>query len=641
MTLFKQIAILVSFLFLILMAVTSWNNFRHTNMAMEEQLQTSAQSMATTLGVVIANSDIDDTAFVETLFNVIFDSGYLVNIQLTSPEGKTLHSKWQKVSVQGVPDWLTELVPMNNATGRTTIMRGWVQYGTLRITLHPGHAYRALYNNIKSTIIWFISLSIIGLLGLSIMLRYLLKPLRQIEQQANAIIENRFVLQEEMPGTVELFRTTQAMNRMVERIQSVFNKEAESLKIYHDQLYRDELTGLGNRRHFITLLDELCQDEATRTGCVMAINLHGIDEIKKQYDFMKSDEVIIALATIMQSSTQDKPDKFCIRVDQSEFAIYLNNTISSVQYIAKDFVETFRTTAEKLGVNELCYLSLGIAELDENSSTSSILSELDYSLVQARATGEYAIHHRAQSNLNLPQGRTQWRAWISTGLEDHRFFLVFQPSNDMAGQPDHFEALVRLKDENQQVISAGVIMPLVDELDMNHELEFEIFRMALQPGLEAHHKAIAINVSSHFFTDVRTLAAIEQLIEKQQGHSAKLLIESSHFILNHHMTSAPMVVEQIRRLGCNFGIDNLDLSLPLELLQQLRPDYVKISARLLLDMFDEHNSASWSNLRSMTNGLGIRLIAIGIDSDDMLKRIEEIGVDGVQGYYIGKPEVTA
>ena len=143
-----------------------------------------------------------------------------------------------------------------------------------------------------------------------------------------------------------------------------------------------------------------------------------------------------------------------------------------------------------------------------------------------------------------------------------------------------------------------------------------------------------------FFTDVRTLAAIEQLIEKQQGHDTRLLIESSHFILTRHISSAHMVVEQIRRLGCNFGIDNLDLSLPLDLLQQLRPDYVKISARVLLDMFDEHNSASWDNLRSMTSGLGIRLVAIGIDSDEMLKRIEAIGVDGVQGYFIGKPEET-
>ena len=499
MTLFKQIAILVSFLLVTLLAVTAWNNFRHTNMAMQEQLQTSAQSMATTLGVVIANSNIEDTAFVETLFNVIFDSGYLVNIQLTSPEGKTLHSKWQKVSVEGVPNWLTELVPMVNATGRTTIMRGWVQYGTLRITLHPGHAYHGLYNNIKSTIIWFVSLTIIGLIGLSAMLRYLLNPLRQIEQQANAIIENRFVIQEKMPGTVELFRTAQAMNRMVGRIQSIFNKEAESIKKYHDQLYRDELTGLGNRRHFITLLDELCHDEATRTGSVLAIHLHGIPDIKEQYGFSKSDEIILTLAKIILDSAQDKPEKYTVRVDQSEFAIYLNSNISSVEYIANDLISAFRTAIDKLDVGELCYLSLGIAELDRDSNTSSILSELDYTLVQARASGEYAIHHRAQTDLSLPQGRSEWRAWINQGLEERRFYLVFQPSNNMSGSPDHHEALVRLKDENGQVVSAGIIMPLVDELDMNHELEYEIFRMALQPEAQDHTTAIAINVSSHFF----------------------------------------------------------------------------------------------------------------------------------------------
>lgn len=640
MSLFRQIAILVSLIFIALLSVTTWNNFRHSSDAMEGQLQSAAQSMATTLGVVIANAG-DDPTYIETLFNVIFDSGYLANITLKSPSGDIIHSRQQAISVNNVPNWLVELVPMQPATGQTIVMKDWVQYGTLQITLHPGHAYAGLYKNLKSTLLWFGALAVAGLLILAALLHNLLQPLRYIRKQADAIMENRFVLQEDVPRTTELRRVSQAMNRMVGRVKTIFSEaeEAETLNRYHQQLYHDALTGLGNRRHFIALLDDLCHQAPTPEGCIVAIYLHGISATKEQKGYKYSDQLIVTLSNLVLESTGIQPDPYCARISSSEFAFYQEGDIKTIESHTRKLIRSFIAAIDELGIGDSCYLSVGITSLNEDSGVSTIMSDIEFTLAQAKASGKYVIYYRKQADHNLPRGRTEWRNCLSKGLQDRRYYLVVQPSYSMQDTVDHYEAYVRLKDEDDQVLPAGDIMPMANELDMNYDIEHEVFSMALRLRPQDHGVAVAVNLSSGFFKGIKELADLEKLIqEKQADTGSSIQVEINHFTLVQHIPAAPIVIDRIRRLDCSFGVDNLDLSLPLDLLQQLRPDYVKINAQTLLDIYSEDHSEEWDKLRSITSDLNIRIIATGIDTREILDRIKEMNVDGLQGYFIGKPE---
>ena len=118
----------------------------------------------------------------------------------------------------------------------------------------------------------------------------------------------------------------------------------------------------------------------------------------------------------------------------------------------------------------------------------------------------------------------------------------------------------------------------------------------------------------------------------------KVQIEASHFTITQHPQAAEAIVDRVKHIGCAFGIDNMDLSLNMDMLQTLLPNYVKVNTRTLMDMVGEAGSAGMQNLRSLTTGLGIRLIAVGIDSQEELDTMVEAGVDAVQGYFIGKPE---
>jgi diguanylate cyclase (GGDEF)-like protein len=639
MTLFKQIAALISVVFIILLGVTTWNDFRHSTNALEGQLKTAAQNMATTLGVSIANSEQGtDPAYIETLFNVIFDSGYLTKIEMVSPTGEQMHVKEQPVAIQGVPDWFIELADIDIATGETQIMANWIPYGTLRLTLHPGYAYSGLYKNLKGVMIWFAVLAVSGLIVLWILLHLILRPLKFIKKQADAIGENRFIQNEHTPRTVELKSVVLAMNRMVNRVQTVFNEQVESLNRYHTQLYRDALTGLGNRKHMLDELDEICKNEGGAEGFLVVMAIHDFSKVKEQIGYKRSDRLVVELARMMEDVVGKQARKYCARMSDSEFSMYLQGDVGTVEIRTQKVFDAFKALTVEEQIEDITWLYAGLAAITADSTTGNVLSAADFALTQAKVSGEYKIFHEIKSDLSLPQGKMEWHHWLEESLQKHHFFLAGQPANNRESELDHIEVFVRLRDEQGQLIPAGVFMPVANVLGIDFSIEVEVLRIALEVGKQNPETPIAINISSMFFTDAHALAKLEQFMKEAVAANIKIQIEASHFTITQHPQAAEAIADRIKHIGCTFGIDNMDLSLNMDMLQALLPNYVKVNTRTLMDMVGEAGSAGMQNLRSLTSGLGIRLIAVGIDSQEELDTMVEAGVDAVQGYFIGKPE---
>ena len=639
MTLFKQIAALISVVFVVLLGVTTWNDFRHSTNALEGQLKTAAQNMATTLGVSIANSEQGtDPAYIETLFNVIFDSGYLTKIEMVSPTGEQMHVKEQPVTIQGVPDWFVDLADIEVATGETQIMANWIPYGTLRLVLHPGYAYSGLYKNLKTVMTWFVVLSVSGLIVLWILLHIILRPLGFIKKQADAIGENRFIQNEHMPRTVELKSVVIAMNRMVNRVQTVFNEQVESLNRYHTQLYRDALTGLGNRKHMLDELNSICGNPDSPEGFLVVMTIHDFSKVKEQIGYKRTDRLVTELAKVMEDVVGKQARKYCARMSDSEFAMYLQGDVGTAEIRTQKVFDAFKTVAVEEQIDGITWLYAGLSAIKSDSKTGDVLSAADFALTQAKVAGEYRIFHEIKSDLSLPQGKMEWHHWLEESLERHHFFLAGQPANNRDSQLDHIEVFVRLRDEQGQLIPAGVFMPVANVLGVDFSIEIEVFRMALEAGKAHPEVPIAINISSMFFTDAEALAKLEAFMKDAVDANIKVQIEASHFTITQHPQAAEAIVDRVKHIGCSFGIDNMDLSLNMDMLQTLLPNYVKVNTRTLMDMVGEAGSAGMQNLRSLTTGLGIRLIAVGIDSQDELDTMVEAGVDAVQGYFIGKPE---
>src|SRR5690606_25353918 len=107
-------------------------------------------------------------------------------------------------------------------------------------------------------------------------LKHLLRPLRQVEQQAEAICRKEFSVQQDLPATPELRSMVQAMNRMVTKIQEMFRQQVEMTDALRRDASRDPVTGLVNRREFDDAMAAwLSSEHRGSCGLIVLLQLDG------------------------------------------------------------------------------------------------------------------------------------------------------------------------------------------------------------------------------------------------------------------------------------------------------------------------------------------------------------------------------
>ena len=638
MTLFKQIALLVSLAFCLLASIIVINDFNRSSEFLQGQLQTAAKDMTTTLGIAISNLPVaDDKASLEVLFNAVFDSGYYSHISLTAPDNTIIQQKSQDIRIEGVPQWFLTMVPLSSAQGSTQVMQGWTQLGELKLNLHPGFAYSGLYKTLISTIQWFVILLVISIAILWLVLHYLLLPLKKVQEQADAIHRNQFVQQKVLPATSELKSVVEAMNRMVSKVQSAFNEQEKTLSRYQALLYQDKLTGLGNRRYLLENLDRSLAEDSSFHGCLVIIKLVNYDLVHEQQGYQMADQLLKDTANMIVQPNADISAQNGSRLGDDEFAFL----IAADEMATTEFVNTlynqFKQHCDRLDIMDDLFLVAGISPLSTTLSSGELLSNIDYSLVQAASNGPYAIVQTVSSDLNLPRGKMQWRTWLEETIQSNRLFLVGQFALDNNKNKLQKEVFIRARNIQNEIMPASAFMPMATSLGLSQEIDKIVFRLVRENIGFNQGFPLAINLSIAFFERADNHEELEQLLIYCHENNAQLCIEASHQVLIHHPVMCKQISARVHKSGHLFGVDNLDLGQSLQLLQTASFDYVKVSASALQNMNSEGQEEGYQALKAMIDTLDIKMIAVGVDSQLLFDELQHMGIEFMQGNFLNEP----
>ncbi|MFW2373069.1 MAG: LapD/MoxY N-terminal periplasmic domain-containing protein [Gammaproteobacteria bacterium] len=631
MTLFKQVALLVSLVFLLLAFITTITDYRRTAEFVETQLQSVAQDMATTLGVTISNSINDDKATLETLFNAVFDSGYYSRIELIATDGTLIHKKQQYLQSEGVPLWFVALVPLQPANGSTQVMKGWQPMGQLSVTLHPGLSYVTMYENLMATLLWFSLLFCLGLAVLWYLLHLLLAPLDKVKHQADAIHKNQFVQQDVLPKTLELRSVVEAMNSMVAKVKQVFDDQERTLGRYQDLLYVDSLTGLGNKKYVLFQLDRRQAEDASYHGSLAVIRIQGLQPYRDKYGYEKAEQIISMLANIFKQQFEQTGYQQIAHLKDDEFALLGADDAESTRLQIIKLFNEYKSQAGIQNLAESLTLNGGITNFHSGRKVSDVFAEVDFALTQASAAGPYNIKEMVTTHLVLPQGKMQWRNFLEQVLSRDELYLVGQLVMDSEGSAIQQEVYVRIKDENEQTVPAGLFMPMAMSLGLGSEIDKAVFKRIREISLKHSDIPVALNLTPSFFIHADAYEEFNHLMSFLKQHSVGLCVEVSHHVVIQYSTVCVQVAERVRRAGNSFGVDNLDLASSLQVLQSVRPDYVKINAKSLYDMTTEEIPAAYQALRTLVDTMDISLIAVAVDSQELYDHLKQLGVDGMQG----------
>jgi diguanylate cyclase (GGDEF)-like protein len=612
---------------------------------LENQLESHAQDSATHLGLYLAPYMAEqDSATIETAVNAIFDSGFYQKITVTNADDGILFEKETPPQVSSeVPDWFQQMIHISPPSMSREITHQWSYAGKIFVQSRAGYAYEKLWQGAQDSIILFVSLSIICLLSISYLIRYLLRPLKRVEDQAIALSQKRFVEQTKLPGTRELRYVVEAMNKMVRQVKKMFEEQAGNIEELRRSAYQDSLTGIFNQRATeAQLAEKLDYRDDFGVGTLLVVRLLNLQSINQALGMDKTNTLLKHLVAQLELVARRADQSVLGRASGAEFVLLTDQTQPDALKVALDKMhEEVIKQLRQLGGDDQDSPVLGVGSClcDEHFSSKQLLSQARLAADEATANSTLWRQYDRQSERSAKPEDSSWKEHVATAINTRNIFLQAQKviATKTADKVLQDEILARIFDRDGKPAPAGEFIGVVKELGLIMEMDKAIIELALEKAA-SHPAALTVNLSHEA---ISSTAFHNWLIEKLQTQppSHNLMFEVDETGVLNHMEEVSRFRKALHTLSIPFGVDHFGIHPSgFAYLYAVQPDYVKIDGSLvrLIDSSPE-DKFFVSSLISVAHSLGIKAYAEHVEREAQLELLEAIEADGTQGYLHGAP----
>ena len=247
-----------------------------------------------------------------------------------------------------------------------------------------------------------------------------------------------------------------------------------------------------------------------------------------------------------------------------------------------------------------------------------------------------------QSTQKSKSGITAAR--ITQAIEGGEFNLYCQeiaPIKSSITTVSHYEILIRMHEEENNLMPPGSFLPLVDQFKMMPKLDRWIINHIAQ-WLTAHPQANSvfyINVAKDTLRDRAFPDFIKEQLKKIKAPASNLCFEIEVSDAEANIADTLIFTQRIRELGCLVSLCSFSESPEsLNLLEKMKVDYLKIDGSLVCNILrDEEDLDKVKAINQFAHKAEIKTIAELVETDDIIVKLKEIGVDYAQGFGVAMP----
>ena len=639
MSLNKQMIMFVVSVLMMVLVGTFYLNFSQTKSYLENQLESHAQDTATSLGLSLSSvADPEDSSSMETMINAVFDRGSYSHIALIDMLNEPIYFRAKTQNIAQVPSWFIDFVPIHAPTAESLVQSGWMPIGKLKVKSDNELAYIKMWENTISLSILFVFAMFITVLLAYFSIKLMLRPLKKLEEQAEAIVRKEYLIQKTIPKTTEFKNVVIAMNAMVTKMKSIFDKDAKMAEKLQKMAYRDSLTGLSNRVHFDMTVESLLDVESEATsGSMCLIRIHNLKELNDRYGYLTGDKFMQLLAEKL-TSFLDMKNALSARLNGTELVVMAPSARISFSKNMQLVYDHVGVISEQLNTSEdSLKISVGLIDYKPGEKRTQLLTRLDYAINKAQSSSCDRFHYETDKNQKI--SKQVWKETIDFAIEN-RLFILFQQSSCYQDRTEYSKELfIRLKDSEGCVHSAGYFMPAVEQLSKEMEVDLLVIDQAfkyLNSLAKNSKETISINLSS-----IQNSSFIAQVLNKVKTVCpTQVLFEISEKLVLNNSEKVNILIKEFNALGVRVGIDNFGIQFSdLTFLQDLRPEYIKLDTSFSHSIeVDEQTKSYVSSLVGLCDNLDIDVIAMSVETDAQLQAFSDLGVNLYQGFLFNAPK---
>jgi diguanylate cyclase (GGDEF)-like protein len=650
MTLYRQIS--VTLLLLVLLALCGTLYFGITNLQdiYEEQLTLHARDAATSLGLSVSPYlESGDRGNLQTVVNTAFERGDYLAVAVSGKNGDVIASRVRKPAMAGVPDWFLKMLSMSAPAAVVPVMSGQKQTGVLRVTPDPSRAYVKVWSATVNTLHIYTAAAILLLLLAMLSVRMLLRPLKLVTEQADAICHNRYPVRGKLPRTRELRAVVSAMNRLSEKVNEIFSEQAALTEAVREQVYQDPLTSVGNRRYFDRVLPALVEDhEQVSSGALLILELHDLSRLNDASGHPAGDRVLQRTAQLIRAELDTLENCYLARISGASFAIIaVGFPAQSTEALAVSLCQSLHQLRADGLVSSSNLGHIGIAMWHQGYHAGDLLSEADMALRSAQASGQntWQRYNTIVANQADIYGATRWRSHIRKVIDTGTIQLALQPVVDFSPGVHnilHHEVLTRIPDPMGTGINAALFMPMAERLGLASQLD-KLTISTLLEQIRLNNRSprrYAINLSSTSLRDSVFIQWLCSTLTRVPQVARRIMLEFPEYGVGANLQNVRNLVGRLSELGIECGIDHFGRGFAsYGYLRSIGVRYLKIDASHLRNIEADRDSQFFiQSLTDTMHSIDIRVYAQAVETNAEKEILERMHVDGFQGYFIGRPE---
>jgi len=407
----------------------------------------------------------------------------------------------------------------------------------------------------------------------------------------------------------------------------------------------DQLTGIANRRRFMQELQYYIGNG--QPFYFVYMNLKGFKHFNDEFGHGAGDKLLHFVATYWQDLLSK--DGFVARSSSDEFCMVIpeKNVDDIVSYI-KPFV--YDITEKKIetedgSIYDMVDVKASVVKYPLDAKTDEELIRMAGFAMRRAKKNTSSNHCIFDAQLaEKANAYAKVEELVKKGFENNNFYMVYQPQFGVATKKLRgFESLIRLKDEDGNVVSPGAFIPIMEKTGAILKMDYFVLNMTLKQMLpvvlENPDLKISVNISARHISDEEFAGNVDAILKETKFPPSNLEIEITEYSFIKSQDDAIATLERLKKMGVMIALDDFGTGYSsLSMVFNVPLDLIKIDKSMIDHIHtDENVKKLVGQIISIGETLHCELLSEGIEQQEQADALRELGCHYIQGYLWGRP----
>ncbi|MBP5493948.1 MAG: EAL domain-containing protein [Lachnospiraceae bacterium] len=419
------------------------------------------------------------------------------------------------------------------------------------------------------------------------------------------------------------------------------------LKKLNHMSYTDALTGLPNRFACTDYVSNLISFKDT--FAVVSVDLNNFKSINDTLGFDAGNSVLTEITKRWKTVTENIDpglNIYTARISGDEFYLVISgyNGEEELRTIIDCYSEALGEKMTLEGYDLFVTGGFGYAEYPRDADNAdTLISHANAAMYQIKKANSSEHVLKFTSDLLKDEQLLEVESTIRTALENETVYFNLQPQYDINHKLRGFEVLARMKDSEGNNVSPGEFVPVAEKVGLIDLVDGMVFKKAGKFFGELIKKTnqnitLSINASVRHLMKSDFLDEIKNMMESYDIPAERLEVEITESIMIDS-DKALQRIDELKNMGLMIAIDDFGTGYSsLSYLNRFPANLLKIDKAFIDEMNKSDSSRQYvSEIISIGHVMGFEVISEGVEEEEQLETLKEIGCDYIQGYLWGKP----